>query len=636
MRPPSSPGTQSGLRDFVLGYCRQAGAIVEPPAYGVSDVLLPEEVAARLGIAPFQRFAFEEPSDQETGSFVPDQVTSLYYGHPLMERIAEEVRQQTGNARLYINAVRVDKRGLAALASKAFTFPNARLFPVPKAEERAALYHYVRFNFKADLVADEKRELILPVYMHVQGGYALEEEESEQIIHLESTPGFAELPESPPSWRPAEAPLSRPALAELLERARQAALERLAAPLEMLHQRVHRFLELDRARLEQYYHDLRGDLERRLQGAGDERRDTLKEKMAAVEAERQAKLADAEEKYRVRVTLGLVNLLLVVQPKVILPMQIKNRTTTSTRLVVWDPLLHRLEPLACDFCGRPSFSLWLCTRGHLAHSDCRLPQCVDCKRVYCRLCAEEMTTCAVCARPLCLHSMNRCPTCGRGTCREHVGLCHAASGEPLRILPTVPPPSEAKPEPVQAALESVQATPEPAPKPKKPKPRPTSASKTAPVRAQERKEGVGAKAGRAAPGGWVSGKTALTAQEIEVYAEMERPLITAYVIAYRRTVAVRTWELVEEGIGVLCQCEKRGPCPADGLLLRPAPVEQIEAQLAEEIRRLREEYGVPAQRLKVYRVVHGRPQFERRLTLFGRWKDREALASAQSAFDRAE
>jgi len=37
----------TSLQDLVLGYCQQVGALVEPPAFGVHEVLLPDEVARR-------------------------------------------------------------------------------------------------------------------------------------------------------------------------------------------------------------------------------------------------------------------------------------------------------------------------------------------------------------------------------------------------------------------------------------------------------------------------------------------------------------------------------------------------------------------------------------------------------------
>ena len=55
------------LADFVLNYRREGGAIVEPPAYGVYEVLLPDELAARLGVSGYQRFAFGDTLTTEAG-----------------------------------------------------------------------------------------------------------------------------------------------------------------------------------------------------------------------------------------------------------------------------------------------------------------------------------------------------------------------------------------------------------------------------------------------------------------------------------------------------------------------------------------------------------------------------------------
>ena len=136
----------------------------------------------------------------------------------------------------------------------------------------------------------------------------------------------------------------------------------------------------------------------------------------------------------------------IFQPKVTLPMRIKNRQTSVMRTVVWDPLRHGVELLACDVCLRPNARLFWGHNGHLACAGCLAPRCVDCKRVFCRNCAAEMTACVVCDRPVRQKSLTRCPECGRGTCREHAGLCHAAEGQPQRRLPSAIPP-EMRPPP---------------------------------------------------------------------------------------------------------------------------------------------------------------------------------------------
>src|SRR5574341_1048015 len=142
----------SELADFVLNTIRHVGGIVEPPAYGIYDVLLPEEVAGRWGIPAYQRLAFGDESPPQAGD-----VMVVGYGHPLVERLMEENWAEAACALAAINAVRLDKRGLAELARKTLAFPNARLAEIPRQSESPALCHYVRFNFKAAMLTDEKR-----------------------------------------------------------------------------------------------------------------------------------------------------------------------------------------------------------------------------------------------------------------------------------------------------------------------------------------------------------------------------------------------------------------------------------------------------------------------------------------------
>ncbi len=303
-------------------------------------------------------------------------------------------------------------------------------------------------------ITDEKREQLVSVVMDVQAGFAVPElAQIERLARLEDKPSpDSHLPASV-RWLPGHAPQSSPVLHGLLERATDAALRELATPLEAMCRRAARYLELDRARLNEYYDDIARDLKRRIDRAGDalqdqsQRRTALEDKLAATRAEREDKLADVEAKYRPRVDLELINLQFIHQPKVLLPVQIGTRSATVERTVVWDPLLHRVEPLACDVCGRAATRLMLCNGGHLVHEECLLPeQCIDCKRAYCRLCAGQMSRCVVCERPVCVPSLNRCDECGRATCREHVGLCHAAAGLPAHPAPT-PAPELPKEEP---------------------------------------------------------------------------------------------------------------------------------------------------------------------------------------------
>lgn len=604
----------SDLRDFVLNFCREMGGIVEPSAYGVYPVLWPDELAGRLQVEPYQKLAFDDSGTQPAGE---TEVITLSYGHSLIERIIAEVRRRPAWSHLAVPEVRLDKRGLVEVAGSALALANARLQAMPHEGERVALGHYLRFNFKASLTTDEKQERLVSVLMHVQGGYAVPNQaewfQANPLVEADAGPAStqtAPLAWTPPAW-PKEtppAPLSRPVLAGLLERAKVGAARELAGALDNLRRRAQRHLELDRARLEQYYADLQADLERRLAKAGEERRPALRDKLAAVQMERQNKLLDIQAKYELRLSLELINLALITQPKVILPVHLENRHTTVTRIVTWDPLLRRLEPLVCDACGEPGYELYLCANGHLAHQECLAPQCVDCKRVYCRQCRAEIKNCVVCDRPVCVRSLSHCPTCGRETCQEHRHLCHAAEGQPLRLVtpPPVPPPPPPPP------LETAPVKAKPARKPKAKTPAKTSSS----------------------PRALVTPMAQVTGQKIEVYIESARPLITAYVIAKGRELAARTWELTSAGLAVWCRCEKGSFCPSDQVLKRPETADRIEAQLQAEINDLRQEYQVAGNRVSFFQVLYDRPRPERRLLLRGLWKHEPTLAGARAGFEQ--
>lgn len=616
---------ETALRELVLGYCRQVGALVEPPAYGIYEVLLPEEVAARWRVDPFQRFTFSAGEQDGRG-----EVTRLHYGHALVEEIINELRQEAANAHFYINMVRLEKPGLFNLIEKSFQFPNARLFGVPGAQERPALYETVRFNFKVSLVSDEKRELVKPVWMNLQGGYAVDGAEIERQAVLESANGYGSLSPAAPTWRalsPGEPALSPGVLNDLLKRTSQAAIDELAPSLKSMEGRMRRFLELDRARLQGYYDDLENDLKSRSQRASGERRPALEEKLSAVAAEREIKLADAEQKYRIQVDLELINLAVISQPKIGLKVKIQKRSVTTERRVVWDPLLHRLEPLTCDVCGQPGENLWLCEEGHLAHDDCLASQCVDCKRTYCQLCADKVHQCVVCDQAVCVHSLIRCKVCGRETCQSHAELCHAQDGEPRRIAP----PAQLEKRPL---LEETRPEPEPEAAVQRPKTRggpsrrtPTekglAKSKTSPVKKAtgRRKEPAPKK---------------VTGQAMEVYVGIARPEVSAYVFHKGRQIAARHWELIEDGILVECHCEKGWGCPANNMIYWPREAQEIEKQVLSQINGFRQEYQVPAKKVSYYREAGGKPVSMYRFVLFAMWKDPEALERARQNFDRAK
>jgi hypothetical protein len=594
----------TSLSELVLGYCRQVGALVEPPAYGVTETLLPDEVAARWGVTPHQRFVFDAANNHaERGAVF------LHYGHALVETIVDELRGQSADGQFFINNVRPEKPGLFAAVEKTFSLPNAKIFPIPMAKEQARLHHYARFNFKVSLIADEKRELILPLWMDLQNGYPVKGADIERFGILDPENDYAQTPPAPAFWND-EPALTPKTLAALLERARQSVAGELGETLSHLQKRLARFLELDRARLGDYYADLLKDAERRLKKADEDRHPALESKIAAIVAERESKLADVEQKYLLRVQLELVSLAVVALPKLDLTVEVRKRAVTIKRTVSWNPLLHIVDALACDVCNHSGTTLQLCENGHLAHTDCLAPQCVECKRTFCQTCAHEVTTCAVCDRPICVHSLTRCAECKRVTCSEHVGECHALGGEPRKIVV-----GGKKAEITKSAKEEKESSHkmEAAPKEKKPSKREWPKVRTFPQK--------------------ISAPPKPLADYVEVYADPSEGTITAYMMRRQHELAVRWWSLTEEGISVRCQCEKMWQCEANGMVHRPSPSGDIERQMDYLLGLFREEYNLPDKKTRYFQIRLGKPFDEKKLKVPSSWKDEGTLERARRGFD---
>jgi hypothetical protein len=237
----------------------------------------------------------------------------------------------------------------------------------------------------------------------------------------------------------------------------------------------------------------------------------------------------------------------------------------------------------------------------VSQGDCLLAdeqQCVDCKRLFCRLCVDVMEVCVVCKRPVCRHSLNRCETCGRGVCREHIGLCHANDGAPVRIETRVEPEPPAEPEP----------PPEPAPaKTEKPRRQSSARRQAAERAAAKRRQAATPKTPQAA--------------KIEVYVDPDEPLVTAVVLSSGNTeIAARTWERIDKGIAVWCDCEKGWRCPANRRLLELDPTIEVDLQVWRQIGALRGEYGVSPKKVSIYNIIRGYARPVPRLVLRGRWK----------------
>jgi hypothetical protein len=227
----------------------------------------------------------------------------------------------------------------------------------------------------------------------------------------------------------------------------------------------------------------------------------------------------------------------------------------------------------------------------------------------------------VCERPICIHSLVRCPTCQRVTCQEHANLCHAIDSKPQHIGPIF----ELGPVVAEGHIHSIPEKTAPSAL--------TSLERSSATRKKEARAKPSSPAKAAAKA--VNASPALTGAYLEIYFGAAMPLVSAYVMVKKREVAVRSWELTDDGISVRCHCEELF-CKDNGIIYRPAPDDQILAQLDLLIHRFIAKYNVPEKKIHYFRMRNGEPEEERKLTLTGKWKDAVSLQEAREGFARLE
>jgi hypothetical protein len=346
----------SELEQFVVGYIKQTGGIVEPVGPQVYEALLPEKVAASLGTDPYQQIAFADvPNGQ--------QLLRLGYNHPLVEEMVNGARSEPAPLHVYVNNLRLTKSGLLELARQNWGVSNCRVVELLRRTTGRIRNHYVYFNFKAALTSDEKQERLVAVMMDAHTGCRAPNPEPilQAANALEPDDLLKSLSEGPLRWPEADgrlsAPLALPTLTALLERAKTAVLHELTGPLMEQQKRATRFQSLDEARLNEYYDEIEQDLQQRLRTATPDRRASLESKLASAREERSFKLTDVAARYRLYLDLTLINVMIITQPKLSLTVGLENRTSKAEAAAVYDPLLHRLEPLVCQVCHQPAANL---------------------------------------------------------------------------------------------------------------------------------------------------------------------------------------------------------------------------------------------------------------------------------------
>jgi hypothetical protein len=243
--------------------------------------------------------------------------------------------------------------------------------------QETARYYF--FTFRYTIESDETSLGVWTACLNASAGSLAPEPES--LLNavrddLEEDPQFA---------------IPREDLARLFPtalRGAQPQIRRLAAGIEQI---SNRRLARDAQRIDSYYRDLLGQIEKRVarhrgdaDAAAKERR-----RATATELDRGVKLEDLARKYSMKIRVEPGDVLAVPLPVREIRARLIRKKAERVAKLHWNPKLGALESPWCEGCCGPAHPLLLCDdRVHLLCKQC-LAACRNCGKVFCRACQAK-------------------------------------------------------------------------------------------------------------------------------------------------------------------------------------------------------------------------------------------------------
>jgi hypothetical protein len=346
------------LESFLREYLDKTGGVwdeVEPQVY---DVALPagtELPTGRGSNSGVVRLTFDPEALPEHPSA---QLAS--FGTPLVDRLLSDALQRGRAGQFAVVGLNLQPHDLLTRLRR-----NLNVAPATIQIERMRALNFpqIVFWFQAAFVSDQKEQIILPVAIDLHHG--------REVRHADELLNPARLAEHPSPPLP---PARTSSLTRGYRLARSQILRSVTALANNRGRELTERCDIQIARLERYYADLRAELneqKRRARNA-DEATARHAERMVALEREQQVRAAELRKKSILHVDLRLLQLLRIEQPKLLVQIVLAAEDHAAGRLeVVWDPLLESVEAISCPLCSKPSYDFTLSRSGQVGCEACK-------------------------------------------------------------------------------------------------------------------------------------------------------------------------------------------------------------------------------------------------------------------------
>ncbi len=364
MIPSHQSKTSNRLREFATTLFESVGGIVDPLEADLLAVLLPKELGGRF------RSEFWVALDPEIVPEVPE-AELLNYGSALLDDLVAFAAEQGAVSRIYLTGMNLEAFNLEHHLNRSLRFEGGE---IQINRIKLKLFKYLLLTFKIRYTTDEREEALIPVGINMSNGQI-----ARRLMGMVTDPGrYSEenhliCPGAPSisvyqAYRIARGEVERKMIAAINHHQAE-----MAKIIEQESEGILRFYQDNDSQLRQRIDKEQVKREMAVDWTAEEHRkseariDALLSKRRVNEMERQRRLQELLDKYTLRTSVRLINLLQVAYPKMVATVTVvENRSGASAAeklqvatTIIWDPVTQRAEPPICSACGNPTTTLKL-------------------------------------------------------------------------------------------------------------------------------------------------------------------------------------------------------------------------------------------------------------------------------------
>ncbi len=334
------------------------------------EYLAPITISETLRISEYGKFNFS-PQAAEEGAI------AAFHDSELFQSLEKFLHDKGRILNTVYSSDLPDPAKFSKIIAERIGFSNAT-FRFQKEETKNIFYLLVIFKYVA--LSDDKQEGLLPVLINTQNSSVVFPQED--LVDI--------LDGLKDSGNPSLGALSDllPAVGRACQAGQTALKERLKDFRKGLEKRLNR----DIRRIYEYYETLHTEAEKltlrhaKNPDGREHNNEKSRDKLQTIQMEKQWKIQDMISKYALNISLAPIFIFRIETHSILFWIEIKRRMYSRNFPLTYNPLLKRLDPLACESCFSLKNDYAICDdQLHIICSEC-LKVCPRCQKKYCAGC----------------------------------------------------------------------------------------------------------------------------------------------------------------------------------------------------------------------------------------------------------